>query len=174
MKVRIGGQLAILLGIPLALLVVITVTATLFFASVAAANQKQVETLKLRVHVHDIGAQIYSQRFWNRGYFLTGNRQNLATAAVFARKAKADLAYAADHAALVDGVEPAVATVIAQFDRVASHSKSLLAASIKRRQDVLDAYAGVHTPAADAVAATLRAQASDTDLLNRDVDALVR
>jgi len=172
MRLRIGGQLALLLSIPLVLLVVITIAASIFFVRVAAANEQQMASTALQAKIHDINPEVYAERFWNRGFFLTGKVANLRTAVTFAARAQADLQYARDHAALIEGIGPAVEAVTDQLAVVAGNSQKIVAASRRRRQDILDAYAGVHTPAADALSSLLKQQAADTNVLNTDIDAL--
>jgi methyl-accepting chemotaxis protein len=172
MKLRIGGQLAFLVSVPLVLLVLITIAASIFFARTLAASDAQIATTNLRAKAHDISAQLYAQRLWNRGYFLSGNPADLKTAATFAQHIQGDLQYVRDHAALVAGIGPAIDEVTAQLAKVSANSKKLLAASVKRRQDVLDAYAGVHTPAADAIAGLISHQNAYASELNADIDSL--
>jgi len=172
MRLRIGGQLAVLLSIPLVLLVIVTIAASVFFVRVAAANEQQIASTGLRARIHDINFQVYAERFWNRGFFLTGKMANLRTGARFAARAQADLQYAREHEAIVEGIGPAVDAVTSQLEVVATNSKQLVSAARKRRQDILDAYAGIHTPAADALSALLKRQAADTNVLNTDIDAL--
>jgi len=172
MKLRIGGQLALLLSVPLILLVVITIAASYFFVRAQTASDAQIASTTLRARVHDIGAQLFAQRYWNRGYFMSGKMTNLEQAGKDAKRIEDDLQYVRDHASLVSGIDAAVADVANGLVSVNSHTKVLVAASLKRRQDVLDAYGGVHSPAADALVALLKIQNADTAKLNTAIDTL--
>jgi len=172
LRFRIGGQLAVLLSIPLILLVVVTIAASVILVRAADESAAQITSTNLRARVQDITTQMYAQRYWNRGFYLSGKTSNLRTGAQYSARMQEDLQYARDHAYLVDGLGPAVDAARAQLALVSATSKKIVAAALKRRQDALDGYAGIHSPAADAVSALVRKQGPAIASANADIVAL--
>jgi methyl-accepting chemotaxis protein len=165
-KLRIGGQLAILVAIPLVLLAVLTVTASIFFAQISAARDAQVASNQLRSTAKDITYQLVAQRFSKRSFFLTGKQSNLALADGYLKHLEDDLTFLHEHGHQVAGLDAAVSAVTDQVAAIEVRSKTLSDASLKRRQDVLDAYGGAHSPVADRLRAMLKiqtAQIADLD-----------
>ncbi len=173
MKLRIGGQLAVLVAIPLMLLVAMTVTASVFFASVDAASNAQMASSSLRAKLRDISLQITAERFANRGYFLNGKASNLVESSALREKANDDLDYAVSHANIVPGLSDELKIASEKLGSIDQRSAFLSAAAAKRRQDVLDAYGGVHTPVANQIAAVIKSQGADNAALNDELAAMI-
>jgi methyl-accepting chemotaxis protein len=172
-KLRLGGQLAVLVAIPLTLLAIMTIAAGILFVQANDASNAQMASSSVRAKVRDVSLQITSERFSNRGFFLSGKGKNLADAIAYRSAAEDDLNYVQDHAKIVPGIGAAVGEVTQIIGDIDQLSSKLSAATAKRRQDVVDAFAGVHSPAADAIAVDLRAQSAADTLLNQKLAAMI-
>jgi methyl-accepting chemotaxis protein len=166
-KLRIGGQLAVLVAVPFLLLVALTLVGSVFAAQIRSANDAQLISNELATHVRDISFQFVNERFANSKFWLSGKKANRIEYAVRRANALADLEQVRSNAGLISGLASAVDRVAQQIDEIDRRSDELNAAGAKRRQDVLDAYAGKHTAAAARIAAILKIQSANFAGLDR-------
>jgi methyl-accepting chemotaxis protein len=150
-----------------------TVAATLFFREVKSASDALVASHTLSARLADISQQITAERLANRGYDLTGNADGITASRTHRDQAGDDLDYALTNAKLVAGLAEHLGAISSMLGQIDQRSTTLTGAAATRRQDVLDAYGGHHTPAADKIALLLRDESRDNKTLDAEIAATI-
>jgi len=171
-KLRIGGQLGALVAVPFALLIALTIVGSLFAEQTRSANDAQLASSALALHVRDISFQFINERFANSKYWLSGKASNRVEYARRRQSALDDLDYVRAHEGLVAGLAASVDDVARQIDAIDERSDELNAAGAHRRGDVQDAYAGIKTPAARRIGAILKANTANFAALDAKLAAM--
>jgi methyl-accepting chemotaxis protein len=173
-KLRIGGQLALIIGIPLVLLVSLTVVAWIGLSRINAGSDEQMAMTTLRSKARDINLRQAQRSAAYESFLLTGKKPFIAQGRAAEAAMAEDFAYAKAHADLAPGFAELADAAKATSDRAAADLASAIPAALRDRRSVIDAYAGTdHTPAGRALTARISTAQRENALVATQVDALV-
>ena len=142
MKLRIRGQHALIVGIPLGLLLVLSVVASIGFGRIGSASQEQLAVTTLRAKTRDITLRQSMRNAAYQAFLLTGTPSQLDAAREASAAMSEDFAYDAAHANLVPGFAALADAAKATADRGSAALDAVVSRAITNRRSVLDAYAG--------------------------------